>query len=305
MGAKGFDIKVWLEAFRLRTLPLSLSCILMGSFLAAASGRFRWDICILAVATTVLLQVLSNLANDYGDSIHGADSAEREGPSRAVQKGAISKAQMKKAIVLFALLAFLTGFGLLFLAFRDHLVNLAIFLSIGIASIFAAINYTAGKKPYGYKGLGDLAVFVFFGIVGVGGTYFLQTAELDFLILLPAATCGLFATGVLNINNIRDIESDKLAGKISIPVRLGRDKAVVYHYALLTVGYGLSVLFILFNYTHLYQWLFLVTIPMFIINARAVKNHTTASQIDPFLKQLSISTLLFVIVFGVGLLLAY
>lgn len=305
MGAGGFDIKVWLEAFRLRTLPLSLSCILMGSFLAAANGHFRWDICILAVATTILLQVLSNLANDYGDSIHGADSAKREGPSRAVQKGAISKAQMKKAIVLFSLLAFLSGFGLLFLAFRDHLVNLIIFLCLGIASIFAAINYTAGKKPYGYKGLGDLAVFVFFGIVGVGGTYFLQTAKFDFLILLPSATCGLFATGVLNINNIRDIESDKQAGKISIPVRLGRDKAVVYHYALLSLGFSLSVLFVLVNYSHLYQWLFLVTIPLFIINARAVKNQKTASQIDPFLKQLSISTLLFVVVFGVGLLLTH
>ena len=266
---------------------------------------FRLDIFLLSVSTTVLLQVLSNLANDYGDSIHGADSVHREGPTRAVQTGAITKSQMKKAIVLFSLLALITGCLLLFITFRDRLLYLLLFLVLGLSAIFAAINYTAGKKPYGYEGLGDLAVFIFFGLVGVGGVYFLQTGSFSFSIFLPAASCGLFATGVLNVNNIRDIESDKLAGKISIPVRLGRDKAVIYHWALLAIGYSLSCLYVLLNYQSLFQWVFLITLPLFLINARAVYTKKTAVDIDPYLKQLSIATLLFVVTFGAGLLMTY
>ncbi|MEQ6119926.1 1,4-dihydroxy-2-naphthoate polyprenyltransferase [Reichenbachiella sp. MALMAid0571] len=299
------NIKAWIEAFRLRTLPLSLSCILMGTFLASGDGFFRLDIFLLSTSTTILLQVLSNLANDYGDSIHGADSNHREGPARAVQTGAITKSQMKKAIILFSVLALITGCLLLFITFRDRLLYLLLFLAMGLLAIFAAINYTAGKKPYGYKGLGDLAVFIFFGLVGVGGVYFLQAGVYNFFILLPAASCGLFATGVLNVNNIRDIESDKLAGKISIPVRLGRERAIFYHWALLTIGYSASCLFVLLNYHSLWQWLFLITLPLFVLNARAVYTKKTAIEIDPYLKQLSIATLLFVISFGVGLLLAY
>lgn len=299
------NIKAWIEAFRLRTLPLSLSCILMGTFLAAGDGSFRLDIFILSISTTVLLQVLSNLANDYGDSIHGADSVHREGPTRAVQTGAITKSNMKKAIVLFSLLALTSGCLLLFITFRDRLLYLLLFLALGLSAIFAAVNYTAGKKPYGYKGLGDLAVFVFFGLLGVGGVYFLQAGSFSLSIFLPAASCGLFATGVLNVNNIRDIESDKLAGKISIPVRLGRDKAVIYHWALLVIGYSLSCLYVLLNYQSPFQWTFLITLPLFVINARAVYTKKSALDIDPYLKQLSIATLLFVVIFGAGLLLTY
>jgi len=299
------NIKAWIEAFRLRTLPLSLSCILMGTFLAAGEGSFRLDIFFLSISTTVLLQVLSNLANDYGDSIHGADSVHREGPTRAVQTGAITKSQMKNAIVLFSLLALITGCLLLYITFRDRLLYLLLFLALGLSAIFAAVNYTAGKKPYGYKGLGDLAVFIFFGLVGVGGVYFLQTGSFSFSIFLPASSCGFFATGVLNVNNIRDIESDQLAGKISIPVRLGRDKAVIYHWILLATGNFLSCLFVILNYQSPFQWIFLITLPLFLINARAVYNKKTAIDIDPYLKQLSIATLLFVVIFGAGLLLTF
>jgi 1,4-dihydroxy-2-naphthoate polyprenyltransferase len=298
------DMKVWLEAFRLRTLPLSLSCIFMGTFLAAGQGFFKLEICLLAIATTILLQILSNLANDYGDSIHGADNQERQGPSRSVQKGSISKSQMKRAIIFFAALSFICGTSLLFITFIDHLIYLLIFLCVGLASIFAAINYTAGSKPYGYRGLGDIAVLLFFGFVGVGGTYFLQTNSIDLAILLPATSCGLFATGVLNINNIRDIESDKLAGKISIPVRLGRDRAVIYHWSILIVGLLSTVIFVLLNYSQLIQWIFLITLPLFYINARAVSIKKDPKLLDPYLKQLSLTTLLFVITFGFGILLS-
>ena len=171
-------------------------------------------------------------------------------------------------------------------------------------SILAAINYTAGSKPYGYRGLGDLAVLIFFGFVGVGGTYFLQTRSIDLVSLLPALSCGLFATGVLNINNIRDIESDKIAGKISIPVRLGREKAVMYHWIIITTGFLSSVVFVLLNFTNISEWIFLITLPFFFINAKAVYTNHEPKSIDPYLKQLSLTTLAFVITFGAGLLIA-
>ena len=297
-------LTIWLEAFRLRTLPLSLSCIFMGSFLAKASGVFRYDIFMLSVVTTVLLQVLSNLANDYGDSIHGADSAERLGPSRAVQTGAISKASMRRGMIFFASLSFFIGLILLFIAFNDNLTLLFIFLAIGVLSIFAAINYTTGKKPYGYMGLGDIAVLIFFGFVGVGGTYFLQTKTIDLPVLLPAMSCGLLATGVLNLNNIRDIESDKNAGKKSIPVRIGRKNAVIYHYILLFGSMFLALVYTWNNFESYFQLLFLLTLPLLFINARAVKINKEAQAIDPYLKQLALSTLAFVLTFGLGLLLS-
>jgi 1,4-dihydroxy-2-naphthoate octaprenyltransferase len=298
------NFKVWLGAFRLRTLPLSLSCIFMGSFLSAASGSFDTPIFILAVLTTVFLQILSNLANDYGDSIHGADNAGRMGPKRTVQSGKISASAMKKAIYVFVGLALVSGLSLIWVALSSSMTLFLTFLGLGIASIIAAITYTAGKKPYGYAGLGDISVLIFFGWVGVAGTYFLYTQNFDYLILLPATSCGLFAVAVLNINNIRDIDSDKKAGKLSIPVRLGRNNAVFYHWTLLLIGFSCSVVYTLLNYHHLYQWLFLITLPLFLINARAVKVYESPASLDPYLKQMAISTLQFVITFGAGLVIS-
>jgi len=297
-------IKIWIEAFRLRTLPLALSCIFMGSFLAKSNGIFRYDIFFLSVLTTILLQVLSNLANDYGDSIHGADSAERKGPSRAVQTGAITKVSMKRGMIFFASLAFFIGLLLLIVALKENLALLFIFLGIGVMSILAAINYTTGKKPYGYMGLGDLAVLIFFGVVGVGGTYFLQTKTIDLQIFLPALSCGLLATGVLNINNIRDIESDESAGKNSIPVRIGRKNAVIYHWMLLLGSIVFASIYTWYNFVSYTQLMFLLTLPLLFINAKAVKVHTDANAIDPYLKQLALSTLAFVLTFGLGLILS-
>jgi 1,4-dihydroxy-2-naphthoate octaprenyltransferase len=219
-------VKAWISAFRLRTLPLALASIFLGSFIAAAHGAFDWLIFSLCVLTTLFLQILSNLANDYGDSIHGADGEHREGPSRAVQAGLISATQMKKAMTVFGVLSFITGVLLIYTAFQAQWWLALIFLGLGLGAIYAAIRYTAGKNPYGYKGLGDLFVLLFFGLVGVGGSYFLYTQVLDWFILLPATGCGLLAVGVLNVNNIRDIKSDEVSGKRSIPVRIGRENAV-------------------------------------------------------------------------------
>ncbi|MEP3388015.1 MAG: 1,4-dihydroxy-2-naphthoate polyprenyltransferase [Reichenbachiella sp.] len=296
-------IKHWLQAFRLRTLPLALSSIFMGNFLAKWQGEFDWGILGLAVSTTIFLQILSNLANDYGDSIHGADSAEREGPSRAVQTGAISKGQMKTAIIVFAGLSLISGISLLALAFADQWMLITVFLVLGLLAIYAAITYTAGSNPYGYRGLGDISVLIFFGFVGVFGSYFLQAKTLDWNVLLPALSCGLLATGVLNVNNIRDIESDEKAGKISIPVRIGRDKAVVYHFVLLGLAMLSGVAFIMLNASGWTSYLFVLAFPLIIKNGVAVKTKTSAAALDPYLKQLALSTLLYVLLFGVGLVL--
>lgn len=296
-------MKAWIEALRPRTLPLALSSIAMGSFLAVAYNVFNTVICILALLTTALLQMLSNLANDYGDFQHGADSDEREGPSRMVQSGAISAEQMRNAIILFTLLCLITGILLLYLAFNNNWEKFIPFLVLGVISIVAAIAYTMGVRPYGYAGLGDISVFLFFGMVGVGGSFYLFSQNWSNDILLPAVSCGTFSVAVLNINNIRDIKSDEKAGKYSIPVRIGKKKAVAYHWILLMAGVISAVLFTILNYESVWQWLFLISIPALYYNGKKV-SELPSEKLDPYLKQMALSTLLFVITFGTGLIIA-
>lgn len=287
---------------RPRTLPLALACVGMGSFLAASQGFFVWPVFALCALTTICLQILSNLANDYGDTVNGADSAERQGPTRAVQGGLISLAAMRRAMALFVVLSLGFGIGLIWVAFGQSWQDMLAFLGLGVAAVFAAILYTAGKKPYGYAGLGDLSVLLFFGFVAVMGTYYLYAQELPLALVLPSISLGFFSVGVLNVNNIRDIESDALAGKKSVPVRIGRKAAVAYHGILLFTGLGTAAAYTLLNYQSPWQWLFLITVPLFVKNFVGVKNNQKASQIDPYLKQMALSTLLFVLTFGIGLL---
>lgn len=296
------NVKIWLQAFRLRTLPLSLSCIAMGGFLAAGAKAFRWDIFLLCVLTTIFLQILSNLANDYGDSIHGADSEHREGPSRTVQSGLISSSQMRRAVILFVILCLTSGVLLLFISFGLNWNAILFFFGLGILSILAAIAYTVGKKPYGYIGLGDFSVFIFFGIVGVMGSYYLFTKQFSWFELLPAMSCGLFSIAVLNINNIRDIESDRKAGKYSIPVRIGKGNAVIYHWFLLLGGLLFSMLYTVINFRTGFQLLFLITVPLFIKNAMVI-SRKPSRELDPYLKQMALTTLAFVLLFGIGIIL--
>jgi len=297
-------VRHWVKAFRLRTLPLALASIAMAAFLAGASGFFKWDIFILCVTTTVCLQILSNLANDYGDSVNGADHEGRKGPQRAVQSGVISPAQMKRAIVLFVLLCLISGISLLIVAFGMNWRAIAFFLGLGVLCILAAIAYTMGKKPYGYAGLGDLSVLIFFGLVGVLGSLYLFTGQVPPFAFLPALSCGLFSIGVLNVNNIRDIESDKQAGKLSIPVRIGREKAVVYHKILLVGGTLSALVYTLIYFESPAQFLFLLAIPLFYKNATAVSSKPSA-ELDPYLRQMAMATLVFVLLFGLGLLLTF
>ncbi|SNS51272.1 1,4-dihydroxy-2-naphthoate prenyltransferase [Belliella buryatensis] len=290
--------QAWLHAIRLRTLPLALSSILMGSILAAYNQSFRWEVFLLAALTTVFLQVLSNLANDYGDSVHGADSQERQGPIRAVQSGVITLVEMKNAMILLSGLSLISGLILLYIASQDWKV-FALFLGLGILAIIAAITYTSGKKPYGYAGLGDVSVFIFFGLLGVSGTYFLHALTFDWVILLPAVSLGLFSTAVLNINNIRDIDSDTKAGKKSIPVRIGRKAALKYNWTLISGG-NLSIIIFAFTESQLWALAPLMMSPLMIKIGIGVSQGTQAQAIDPFLKKMAISTLLWVIVFGLA-----
>lgn len=296
-------MKHWLSAFRLRTLPLALASIGMGTFLAAASGAFDGLIFTFCALTTIFLQVLSNLANDYGDAIHGADSDDRQGPSRAVQSGVISKAAMRMAIMIFIGLSLMAGVGLLYTAFGFGSDYFWTFLIVGVLAILAAITYTAGYKPYGYAGLGDLSVLVFFGFVAVMGSAFLFEQDLNWHYILPAVSIGFFSVAVLNVNNIRDIESDVKAGKKSIPVRIGRAAAVKYHWFLLFAGATTSIIYVALNFSSYFEFLFVLALPLLVVNARAVQLKTEAAQLDPFLKQMALSTLLFVILFGLGQLL--
>ncbi len=269
----------------------------MGSFLAASVDLFSPVILFWSLVTAGSLQILSNLANDYGDSIHGADHALREGPKREVQEGHISQGQMKYAMYLISVISLISGIKLL-MASQLSLPMFFLFFGIGILSIIAALLYTIGKLPYGYIGLGDLSVFIFFGLLGVVGTFYLHTGYWNSEILLPASACGLMAVAVLNINNIRDIKSDTLAGKRSIPVRLGREGAVKYHMIILVLAFLCALFYILLNYKGIRQFAFLVIIPLMIKNYIAVKSKADSMQLDPYLKQMAITTLLFVIIYG-------
>ncbi len=291
----------WISAFRPRTLPLALASIFTGGFLAKAAGHFNGPVVALAALTTILLQVLSNLANDYGDSQNGADSIHRQGPQRAVQSGAITPAQMLRGMWICGILALSSGLALLWVALGAAGLGVALgFLALGLAAIWAAVNYTAGARPYGYAGLGDLSVFVFFGLVGVGGTYFLQAQALPLAVLLPAAALGCFATAVLNVNNIRDIHSDELAGKITIPVRLGPAHARRYHGLLLLFGLGCAAFYVALTYHSPWQWLFAGAVPLLGFNGWQVWQRQESLRLDPLLKQMALSTLVFTVLFGIG-----
>ncbi|WP_420150287.1 1,4-dihydroxy-2-naphthoate polyprenyltransferase [Spirosoma sp.] len=294
-------MKSWIAAARPRTLPLSLASIILGSFLAYADGRFNWSITWLAVLTTIFLQILSNFANDYGDAISGKDTELRVGPRRAVATGDITKEAMLRGIVITSVLSLLSGIGLLYVAFQNAGMQLFwFFLVLGLLSIAAAIGYTNGKKPYGYAGFGDIAVLIFFGWVGVLGTYFLHTLSFNPILLLPATSVGLFATGVLNVNNIRDIETDTMTGKKSIPARIGLLLAIRYHWGLLLTGMFCAVTYSFLTGASWFSYLYVLAFPLFFLNGRAVATHKQPAELNARLGQLALTTLLFVVLFGIG-----
>ena len=291
--------EAWLHAVRLRTLPLALASIFAGSFLAYWRAAFRWEVLLLASLTTIFLQILSNLSNDYGDTVHGADSDARQGPVRAVQSGLITLPEMKRAMFLFGGLSLVAGLLLIYVSLQDWRLFLG-FLGLGLAAIWAAIRYTSGNNPYGYAGLGDISVFLFFGLVGVCGTFFLHSLSADPLSLLIAVSLGCFSTAVLNINNIRDIESDLLAGKKSIPVRIGKTKALYYHWTLIVLAY--ACLFV-FSWLSMQPYALLASLilPWMLSIGKGIQQGENAAATDPFLKKMALSSLLWTLLFGLGL----
>ncbi|MFN8288281.1 MAG: 1,4-dihydroxy-2-naphthoate polyprenyltransferase [Chitinophagales bacterium] len=296
--------KAWLYAFRLRTLPLAFSSIITGSAIAYTQNRseFNWAAFGLCLLTTLLLQILSNLANDYGDSEKGTDNEDRIGPKRAVQAGLLSFQEIKAGIIVCVLLCLIAGSALIYSAFGNvHLGYSAFFFVLGLAAIAAAIKYTVGKSAYGYQGLGDVFVLLFFGFVGVCGSYYLMAHKFDATVLLPAFTIGAFASGVLNLNNMRDMESDAKAGKNTLVVKLGLQRAKVYQYILIVSGFVSSFLFVFINAVSSVQFLFIITLVLFRKHLMKVKAIQELKDFDPLLKELALSTFIFSILFAVGL----
>ena len=275
----------------------------MGSFLAHHYNSFNWLVTILCLLTTTFLQILSNLANDYGDFENGADNEDRIGPKRALQSGVITKKEMKNAIYIFVFLSLVSGISLIYNAFSIKYIYYQLgFLSVGIGAIWAALNYTAGKKPYGYRAMGDIFVFLFFGLVGVIGTFYLQTKLINWWVLLPASASGLMATGVLNINNTRDLEPDKAAGKITIPVLIGAKRARIYQLFLIDGSFILLSSFVFFA---IQEWnksnfLFLISYPLFLSISYGMYTKP-AEELDPYLKRMALSSLIATLMFGLAL----
>ena len=281
-------IKYWIQAARLRTLPLAFSCILLSSSLVFITKRaFSFKILFLTLTTTLLLQILSNFANDYGDAMKDADK-NRKGEQRMVQSGKITKYQMKLAILSLSIITFIIGLLLILVVFQSNFLKIFIFLIIGISSIIAAIKYTIGDSAYGYKALGDLSVFIFFGIIGVMGSYYLFTSSFHWLTIPGALFTGLISCGVLNLNNLRDYESDQLANKITLVGKLGIKNAKKYHLLLLLSSIVSFVIIVIYS-NHLVYYLSLIPISLIIRHIYIFKKETTTEWLDSQLKVLALS----------------
>ena len=293
-------MKHWIQAARLRTLPLSVSGIIVGSMYALAHPTnkiltptevFNWRIFGLALLTTLGLQILSNFANDYGDGMKGTDNEDRVGPKRAIQSGAISPEAMKRAIFLTASLTLISAMLLIYYAFRDTNIGYSLFyLVLGVLAIASAIRYTIGNTAYGYRGYGDLFVFVFFGLVSTLGVNFLYSKQLSFDLFLPATAIGLLSVGVLNLNNMRDEASDRKSKKNTMVVKMGGAKAKKYHYFLIVSAMVLVLMFAIIDEFHFDQYLFLLAyIPLTKHLITVYKNQEPRS-LDIELKKLALST---------------
>ncbi len=304
------DVKSFLKAARLRTLPLSVSGIIVGSYLGV---DYLNSISIesvkivvwltptfwLAILTTIGFQVLSNFANDYGDGVKGSDK-NRTGEARMVSSGAITPKQMKMAMIVTTIITLIIALLLIYVAFgSDNFGYSVLFFVLGIASITAAIKYTVGNSAYGYSGFGDVFVFVFFGLLSVVGSYFLYTKNINFEIFLPAISVGLLSTAVLNLNNLRDREEDKKNNKNTLVVKLGIEKAKQYHYFLIFGALISALVFVFLNFETIYQFIFLVAFIPLIKNVKTVAENKIPAELDKELKKVALSTFLFAILFAI------
>lgn len=283
--------KAWLYAARLRTLPLSVSGVIVGTALAKYHGKSDTLILILALLTTIGFQITSNFANDYGDGVKGIDNAMRIGPKRALQVGLLSKKELKNGIIFSIVISLLFVMGLVYYSFgTEQTKYLLTFSVLGLLSIWAAIKYTIGKSAYGYRGLGDLFVFSFFGLLGVLGSMFLYTKFISKDAILPAIAIGLLCTAVLNLNNLRDFKSDKEAEKNTLVVMMGFKSGKIYHYALLLIAFLCVLGFIAMNFNSWQAYLPLLAFVSIFVHLRKVYNTEDPVLFDPELKKLALST---------------
>ena len=305
------DVKSFIKAARLRTLPLSISGIIVGSYLGVdylnsisqSNPRliiWMTPIFWLAILTTIGFQVLSNFANDYGDGIKGSDK-NRKGEERMVSSGAITPKQMKMAMIVTTIITLIIAIFLIYKSFGSENFGYSIlFFFLGIASISAAIKYTVGNSAYGYSGFGDVFVFLFFGLLSVLGSYFLYTKTINFEILFPAISIGFLSTAVLNLNNLRDREEDEKNNKNTLVVKLGKEKAKKYHYLLILGSLCTAIVYVVLNFKTYYQFLFLIAFIPLIKNLITVAKNNISEELDGELKKVALSTFLFAILFGVG-----
>jgi len=286
-------IKAWLNAARLRTLPLSVSGVVTGTAIANLYQSNNYHIFLLALLTTIAFQVTSNFANDYGDGVKGTDNEDRIGPKRAMQSGLLSRSELKTGIFVSIIISLVLVVSLIYTAFgTENLVMILVFFLLGLLSIWAAIKYTVGESAYGYRGFGDVFVFVFFGVVAVLGTLFIFTKTITWSALLPAISIGALSTGVLNLNNLRDFESDKKVGKNTVIVKIGKHRGKIYHYALLCVSFLCIIGFLIVNANAALQYLPLLAFVPIMVHFRKVQTIKDPKSFDHELKKLALSTFL-------------
>ena len=295
------NLKAWISACRLRTLPLSISGAIVGFGIAYSRDIFDGSIFVLTIFTTLSLQILSNLANDYGDGVKGTDNEHRIGPKRALQSGKISPKQMRNAIIFNVIICLILVLGLIYTAFgSEHLVTSMVFIILGVLAIVAAIKYTVGASAYGYKALGDVMVFLFFGWLSVLGSYFLYSKQIDFLMLFPASTIGLLSTGVLNLNNMRDIESDRRSKKHTLAGYLGFKTSKLYHQLLVGLAMLLIVIYLCLDLNlNNSMYLILIAFAPLVFHMNSVRKIKSPIEYDPQLKVLALSTFFLAITFSI------
>lgn len=281
--------KACIKSMRLRTLPLSLAGIVTGLAISLTCGKLSASVVISLILTTVLLQILSNLSNELGDTLKGTDTAERQGIRYSLQDGGMSIVEMKRLIAVTALLCCISGLAMIYFSFGTFLAAEPLLLILlGAAAIWAAMHYTLGKNPYGYRAKGDIFVFIFFGLVSVMGSAYVCTHELSPLWLLPGAAIGCWSVGVLNVNNIRDMKTDA-ATRITVAMKLGVKKARIYQTLLICTGWVLLVIFSVMTFRPALLWSYILILPFFAIHLKGVWTRTDRA-LDPMLPMLVIST---------------
>jgi len=292
------NTKTWIQAARLRTLPLSLAGIITGAAMATKQGAFELSIFVLALLTTIGFQVTSNFANDYGDGVKGTDNEDRIGPTRVLQSGLLTKDSLKKGIIVSIAVSLVLALVLVYKAFGlENLSYIILFTVLGVLSIWAALKYTMGSNPYGYRGLGDLFVFLFFGLLGVLGSMFLFTKSLEATSFLPAVAIGSLCVGVLNLNNLRDVVSDKKHGKITLVVKMGYENGKRYHFFLILTALLCFLIYIVVVGMHWSHSFFMLAFVPILIHLRKVMMTREPVKLDGELKKLALGTFFLAILF--------